>query len=66
MKGAAMTRKLYGALFEIPALRDVVHAVSSEMSSIDRARFLLQLDLLEATAVRLVAETEQCLRVASH
>jgi len=66
MKGAAMTRKLYGALFEIPALRDEIRALSSETSSIDQARFLLQLDLLEATAVRLVAETEQCFRVASH
>ena len=66
MKGAAMTRKLYGALFEIPALRDEVRALGSEMSSIDQARFLLQLELLEATAVRLVPETERCLRVASH
>ncbi|HEY0143888.1 MAG TPA: hypothetical protein VGF48_23575 [Thermoanaerobaculia bacterium] len=66
MESAAMTRKLYDALFQITTLRDEVHALSAEMASIDQSRFLLHLELLEATAVRLVDESEQHLRVSSH
>jgi hypothetical protein len=36
------------------------------MTGIDESRFLSRLDLLEATAVRLVDDNEQRLRVTSH
>jgi hypothetical protein len=66
MNGAAMTRKLYDALFEIATLRDEVRTLSSDMTSDDQSRFLFRLDFLEATAVRLADDTDQHLRVSSH
>ena len=60
------TEKLYRVLFEIPALREEYRALSHAMPADDALLFLLRLGDVEASAVRLVDDSESRRRVSSH